>query len=235
MYKVAIFDDNRACQQKVIELLDKDFKGQFDYITAANAPDLISSASIIDILIMDIDLGNKKLNGIDIACRIKHNNQDCQVIFMSAYRDYAMGIFEANPMFFLEKPIEDHEPIFIKAISQAVDNVNNNRNERFCYQKESRVHVVSVKDIIYLESSRRIVKIVMTEDSDVFYDTLNDIEKRIPGNFIRIHQSYLVNPRYIKKLSGTEIVLYNGVCLPVSKPRMANVKEELIRIFSSNI
>ena len=235
MYKIAIFDDNKISQQKIMDLLEKLFPGRFDYITVTNAPDLISSASIIDILIMDIDLGLKKLNGIDIAERIKKNNRDCQVIFVSAYNDYVMNIFEASPMFFLSKPIDAHEDVLIRAIELAMENVDNNRNERFSYQKESRVHIVPVKDIKYFESNRRIVKIFTTEDSDTFYDTLNDIEDRIPGNFIRIHQSYLVNARYIKKLSGNEIILYNDERLPISKPRMANVKEELIRLFSNNM
>ena len=235
MYKVAVFDDNRASQQKVIDLLDKNFAGLFDYITVTNPSDLISSASIIDILIMDIDLGSKKMNGIDIACSIKKNNKDCQVIFVSAYNDYAMSIFEANPVFFLEKPLENNEQTFVKAIRLALENVDNNRNERFYYHKESRVYVVPVKDILYFESSRRIVKIVTTRDTDTFYDTLNDIEDRIPEGFIRIHQSYLVNTRYIKKLSGSEIELFNEVFLPVSKPRLTNVKEELIRVFSNNM
>ena len=59
MYKIAIFDDNKISQQKIMDLLEKLFPGRFDYITVTNAPDLISSASIIDILIMDIDLGLK--------------------------------------------------------------------------------------------------------------------------------------------------------------------------------
>ena len=93
----------------------------------------------------------------------------------------------------------------------------------------------SFQDIIYFESSRRIIKIVSNSGTDVFYSRLNDIESTIAGDFIRIHQSYLVNPRYIASLNGNEIYLTNGVKLPVSKPRLANVKEELLRIFAEKM
>ena len=233
MYNVAIYDDSKEIQANVIGILEERYKDELNLITAAKAPDLISSASVIDILLMDINLGKKKQNGIEIAERIKDNNKDCQVIFISGYNDYAQDIFEAKPVFFIQKPVE--EEILIKAVDLAIENVNKSRTERFCYQRESRVYIVPIQDIIYFESSRRIIKIVSNNGTDVFYSRLNDIESTIAGDFIRIHQSYLVNPRYIASLNGNEIYLTNGVKLPVSKPRLANVKEELLRIFAEKM
>ena len=233
MYNVAIYDDSKETQENVIGILEERYKDELNLITAAKAPDLISSASVIDILLMDINLGKKKQNGIEIAERIKDNNKDCQVIFISGYNDYAQDIFEAKPVFFIQKPVE--EEILIKAVDLAIENVNKSRTERFCYQRESRVYIVPIQDIIYFESSRRLIKIVSNNGTDVFYSRLNDFERTIAGDFIRIHQSYLVNPRYIASLNGNEIYLTNGVKLPVSKPRLANVKEELLRIFAEKM
>jgi len=235
MYNVAIFDDESVIQDKVIEILKRNFEDMFNYITAAKAPDLIASASVIDILIMDINITNRKMsnNGIDIAGRIKKNNRDCQVIFISGYSEYAQDIFDAKPVYFVQKPID--ESVMVKAMNAALDNLVRNRNQRFCYQKESRVYIVPTEEIMYFESSRRIVKIVRVDGNDSFYDTLNSIEERIEGDFIRIHQSYLVNTRYISSLTGSEILLHNGRSLPVSKPRLGSVKDELIRVFSENM
>ncbi|MBR2522942.1 MAG: response regulator transcription factor [Clostridiales bacterium] len=235
MYNIAIYDDNFAIQEKIISILRLYFEDQFNFITAAKAPDLVASASVIDILIMDINIGNnKRVNGIDIAARIKNNNRDCQIIFVSGYPEYAQDIFDAKPMFFLNKPIE--EDAIIRAVKQAVDNISKNRTQRFLYQKESKVYIIPLQEIRYFESSKRIVKLHMVEGAtDAFYDTLNEIEKRVDGDFIRIHQSYLVNPRYISALDGNEITLTDNTVLPVSKPRLASVKEELIRIFSEQI
>ena len=234
MFSVAIFDDEFVIQEKVLEILKTNFDGMFNYITAAKAPDLIASASVIDILIMDINIGSRKVqNGIEVAERIKKNNRDCQVIFISGYSDYAQDIFDAKPVYFVQKPID--EQVLVKAMKVALDNLNRSRTQRFCYQKESRVYIIPTEDILYFESSKRIVKVISVDGTDSFYDTLNDIEKRIDGDFVRIHQSYLVNPRYITSLNGSEILLNNGKTLPVSKPRMGSVKEELIRIFSEKM
>ena len=203
-------------------------------IPAGKISDLIASASIIDILIIDINFGNaKKQNGIDIASRIKANNRDCQVIFISGYNEYAQKIFDAKPVFFIQKPID--ESVLIKAVNLAIDNLSRSRSQRFCYQKESKIYIVPIEDIVYFESSKRVVKIVTNEGTDSFYDTLNSIQGRIAGEFIRIHQSYLVNTRYISRMTGSEIILNDGRRLQISKPRMASVREELIRIFSEKM
>ncbi len=235
MYNVAIFDDESVIQDKVIEILKRNFGDMFNYITAAKAPDLIASASVIDVLIMDINITTRKMshNGIDIAGRIKKNNRDCQVIFISGYSEYAQDIFDAKPVYFVHKPID--ETVMVKAMKAALDNLTRSRNQRFCYQKEGRVFIVPTEEIVYFESSRRIVKLVRVDGNDSFYDTLNSIEERIEGDFIRIHQSYLVNTRYISSLTGSEILLNNGRSLPVSKPRLGSVKDELIRVFSENM
>ncbi|MBR6960799.1 MAG: response regulator transcription factor [Clostridiales bacterium] len=234
MYNVAIYDDNYIIQERVIEILKAEFGDSFNYITAAKPADLIASAAIIDILIIDINFGNaKKLNGIDIASRIKTNNRDCQVIFISGYMEYAQMIFDAKPIFFVQKPIEDG--VLIKAVGIGLDNLSRSRSQRFCYQKESKIYIVPIEDIVYFESSKRVVKIVTNEGPDSFYDTLNAIQERIAGEFIRIHQSYLVNTRYIAKMTGSEIILNDGRKLQISKPRMASVREELIRLFSEKM
>ncbi|SCW43402.1 two component transcriptional regulator, LytTR family [Ruminococcaceae bacterium YRB3002] len=231
MFNVAIFDDVRMIRDEVIEILNKRFEGRFNYITAPKAPDLIASASVIDILIMDINIGSSKAqNGIEIAERIKKNNSNCQVIFISGYSEYAQQIFDARPVFFISKPID--EEVLCQAINISIDNLVKSRAHRFSYQKESRIYIVSLEDIMYFESNRRIVKIYTTDGMDTFYDTMNAIEDRIKEDFIRIHQSYLVNPRYISTFMGNEIILNDGTVLPVSKPRMANVRQELIRLFT---
>ena len=231
MLNVAIFDDVRVIRDEVINILNKNFEGKFNYITAAKAPDLIASASVIDILIMDINIGaSKSQNGIEIAEKIKKNNRNCQVIFISGYSEYAQDIFDARPVYFISKPID--EEVLCHAINLAMDNLVKTRNHRFSYQKESKIYIIPLEDVIYFESNRRIIKIYTADGTDAFYDTMNAIEARLKEDFIRIHQSYLVNPRYISTFSGSEILLTDGTKLPVSKPRMANVREELIRLFS---
>ena len=234
MYNIAIFDDNTAIQERIVSIVDLHFSGCFNFITAAKGADLIASASVIDVLIIDINIEKRnRQTGIDIAKKIKNNNNDCQVIFVSGFSEYAQEIFEARPIFFIQKPIE--EKVLVKAVTLAIDNLSRGRDKKFCYQKEGKVFVYAIQDIVYFESNKRTVKIVTLNEADVFYDTLNAIEDRIEGEFLRIHQSYLVNPRYISSFNGNEITLNDGRVLPVSKPRMSKVKEEMIRLFSKSL
>ena len=56
------------------------------------------------------------------------------------------------------------------------------------------------------------------------YDTLNHMESYIASkNFVRLHQSFLVNMKYIKSICQYEAVLYNGKSFPIPKARYKNV------------
>ena len=82
-----------------------------------------------------------------------------------------------------------------------------------------------LNDILYFESNKRVL-IVHTKGEDYsFYGKLDDIEDSLKNdNFIRIHQSFLVNAFKINSVSKTEVTLKNGDILPVSKSKASAVK-----------
>jgi DNA-binding LytR/AlgR family response regulator len=59
---------------------------------------------------------------------------------------------------------------------------------------------------------------------------LNDIQKQLveENAFVRIHQSYLVNFKFVKDISNYQAILWNDDVLPVSRPRYKNVKESFL-------
>lgn len=86
-----------------------------------------------------------------------------------------------------------------------------------------------LKDILYFESSRRLIKIKGKNESGKFYGKLNMVEKNLENGkipFLRIHQSYLVNFRFIKEISFYKVVLFDGTELQISEERQKNVREK---------
>ena len=57
---------------------------------------------------------------------------------------------------------------------------------------------------------------------------LNDIQEILPDDFVRIHQSYLVNIRYIKEVSNYQATLWTGKILPVARSKYRNLKERFL-------
>lgn len=85
---------------------------------------------------------------------------------------------------------------------------------------------------MYIESNlHKLAFHIMEDDMKIYtmYETLNELETKLAVNdFIRIHQSYLVNIRYIKNIVRYKLILSNGVELIIPKSRYTYVKQRFI-------
>lgn len=89
------------------------------------------------------------------------------------------------------------------------------------------IHLVPVETIDYIESIRR--KVFIHSDDGVYqmYSTMRDIIAKLPGSFLRCHNSYLVNSERIVTVRSTEIVLTSGSKIPMSKRYAKEARERL--------
>lgn len=91
---------------------------------------------------------------------------------------------------------------------------------------------VSLERLLYIESQLHKLEFYIMEEKlnkYTLYGTLNDMEDELADNtFVRIHQSYLVNMKYIEKVSRYEVLLSNGVKLKIPRARYRYVEETYV-------
>lgn len=91
---------------------------------------------------------------------------------------------------------------------------------------------VPLERLLYIESRLHKLEFYIMEDrlnKYTLYSTLNDMEKELDNNeFLRIHQSYLVNMKHIEKVSRYEVSLTNGVKLEIPKARYGFVEKAYV-------
>ena len=83
------------------------------------------------------------------------------------------------------------------------------------------------KDILYFSSQNKKVHLVLKDGQKEFNGKLKEIAKKIPGNFIQIHQSYLINFDYIEECSYESVKMKNGDTIPISQPYRKSVRTQL--------
>lgn len=88
---------------------------------------------------------------------------------------------------------------------------------------------VPYNQIYYLEARDKKIYLRLKDREFSFYDTIEELEEKLPGQFARCHRSFIVNRQYIEKilLSQSEIVLAHGISVPLSrsyKPRFKAVR-----------
>ena len=216
----------------------------------------------VDLLILDIDHAFDKTvaedegkNGIDFACELGQKYPFLQIIYMAEQDvEYAQTIFlsPVQPAGFLIKPVKTD--YVCKLLLLAIERMKNNSQERLIVQGKLR-HTFCNWEILYLESKGHTTEI-HTASGKVYEckDKISELEQRAGKEFVRCHQSFLVNLRYVEGLgkekrkrepreSPTEsraktqrdvLVLENGEKIAVSKRWYGGTKIRLAEYFGEN-
>lgn len=174
-----------------------------------------------DLIFLDIEM--KEMDGITVARKIREVDEIVLIIYVTGYKSYALEAYDVHPFQFLVKPIDTD--VLEKYICKAYEKIV--LEDYYCYKYGKDSFRISLKNILYFQSKRRIVFIHKTNGSvDKYYEKLNDIEERLKKSkiyFWRIHQSYLVNSRYVVRKSYDQVELINGKVLFVSEDRRKEI------------
>lgn len=233
MYNLVICDDNIAAINNVKTIVETYYPNQFDIKTAQNVND-IDVGSIIDILLMDIEL-NSDTNGIEVSSSLLMNQSNMQVIFISSYHQYAEEIFNVCPVYYVQKPV--NADVLKKAIDRALTNLKEENDAVFKVQNSGEVLTIRVKDILFVESQLRKVKLVTANREIEFYDKLDNVENKmneLGACFIKIHKSYIVNAEHVVSLVNSSATLDNDIEIPVSKTYYQQAKMSYLKYLTEH-
>ncbi|MBE5841269.1 MAG: response regulator transcription factor [Butyrivibrio sp.] len=228
--QIAICDDNKenlALMEDVIEnIMIRDVvvdcfetgESLLDYLK--KNPDIF-----YQIYLLDIEMPGA--NGLEVAKMIREVDNRAIIIFVTAYSDYVFSSFEVQPFRFVNKPIDTHK--LEEVIQTAVNYIYTSKKYIFISVDKAKIQLPCEK-IMYFEGDKRKINVYTTDENYSFYSKMSDLEKMVDNNwFVRIHVSYIVNMDYVKAIYTDEIILNNGIRLPISKKYHRSVKLEHMR------
>ena len=183
-------------------------------MTEQHSGESIERNGSYDIIYLDIEM--KNMDGITVAKRCGNR---IPIRFFCLYPVMTVIMSSClrwnHYVSFENRLMEKFEEYFRIAYGKLM-----NLDERLHFEFNKRLYQIPYREIIYMESQRRVIRLVEKSGQDYrFYMKMKDLMQEISraGNmFIRIHCSYVVNYYYIKSFSATEVVLLNGETLPVS-------------------
>lgn len=232
LLKIAICDDNIPFTSEIEHLLllisqkygiHIDINIFFDGSTLYNK---IQAGLIFDLIYLDIEM--KKLDGIKTAHLIRNLQLPTLLIYMSAYETYFKQLFEVEPFRFLSKPIDKR--LFDQYFRAAYKKLNKQKLF-FTFSFNQVSNKVPISDIIFIESKGRYIILHTTTYQYRFIEKLNNIESFFSSNnlnFLRIHQSYIINPYYIRSISLSEVTLHNNYTLSISSKYQESVRKKYL-------
>lgn len=187
---------------------------------------------VSDIAFLDIDFARKGYNGIDMARSLRNTQSDAVVIFVTNFAEYAPEGYEVHAFRYLLK--QEVERKLEGYLLQALDHIKKAR-QTMQINVSGEIISVPLEDILYIESQLHTVNVYALKSNKKdttaysFYATISGLEEDLCAyGFLRIHKSYLVNMKHIKKYQCKAAELSNGTVLRVSEKNYSEQKKKYL-------
>lgn len=234
--KVVLIDDEVHCTES-LEIMLKQLGKSIEIVAKFNNP--INALPYLqdhtfDILFLDIEM--PKLNGFELLSILKDFTFD--VVFTTAYNQYAIEAFKYSALNYLLKPIDSDELLACinkweekqqknmpyQQFSQMMEMLQNNMrlNAKIALPTTYGFEFIEIDKIVRCQSESNYSHIYFKEGEPLLIcRTLKEVENLLSAHgFIRVHQSHLINPKYLKKFlrnDGGYVVMEDGEKISVSK------------------
>ncbi|ALF18426.1 DNA-binding response regulator [Fusobacterium animalis] len=188
-----------------------------------------------DVIFLDINMPD--MNGISLGKIITKMYPDMKIVFITAYKDYAVDAFEIKAFDYLLKPYSESR---IKNLLKSLINIKNektiliknNNLKKITVNIDERLYVISLNDIDYIEASEKETLIFSNQKKYVSKIKISKWEEMLKGNnFYRCHRSFIVNLDKITEIeqwfnSSWILKIKNyTTAIPVSRNNIKELKE----------
>ena len=232
MYYIGICDDGEnTCFELERMILSYAEQKSMDLKTAVwytgeSLCSYLKEGNSLDVLFLDIELW--KMTGIEAGKFIRDRLDDrrMQIVYISGKASYAQSLFKTQPLDFLVKPIDQSQ---INEVLELAAKILGRNETKFAYQSGRDYFYIPYGEIRYFVSEGRKIRVVTVRGEKEFYGKIKELEKTVPKDFLKIHQSYLVHTLFVARYAYEEVELTDGTILSISKKYRKQVREKLLR------
>lgn len=248
MYRVLVADDERIARN-IVTMLLKDQDDIAEIVEARNGNEALELARQVKPHIVFLDIQMPGQTGIQLAA---HLPEDCVVIFVTAYDEYAVNAFELCALDYLLKPFEDER--FYTSLARArrqlkektqpdhkqlsdmlvyaLDEQKQTFRSRLVVKEPGRIRLVDVQDINFIAGAGNYAEVHLFDGSEILHrETLSTLETQLdPSEFVRIHRSTIIRRSCIEELRPSSkgdylVTLKSGDSMTLSRRHKAKLSE----------
>ncbi len=242
--KAIIIDDEERARETLSSLLGM-YCDQVEIVaTCSNVPEGVLAINTHRPNVVFLDIEMPEYNGFELLNFFRE--VDFEIIFVTAYNDYALKAFEVSAVDYVLKPVDiDKLEIAVEKVASKLNGFDmQNRldvlKDSFKTEQFNKIALpvaegllfVETNEIVYLEAEGAYTEVWLKNGSKItvskkikfFEDVLDNRQ-----NFFRSHRSYIVNINFIKKYSKSDnaLTLDNGKTIVISRDRKTEFEQQL--------
>ena len=178
-----------------------------------------------DILLLDIEMN--QINGVELAAKVRKANRQMQIVFVTGYMEYIQEGYEVEALHYLLKPVSE-EKLF-PVLDRAVERLKT-AGAALMFSFKGELIRIPFYEIRYLEVQKNYVTVHGKEAYEVKIP-LSELEKELDEGFFRTGRSYIVNLRFIRRITKSEVILEDDSHIPLSRGMYDKINQAMIHYF----
>lgn len=229
LFDIAVCDDVQTDREEIAHLTEEicraeGIRSRIERFEHAEALlEAIQGGEHFALLLIDVLLPG--LDGMELARVLRGQNEQASIVFVSCNREMALQGYEVSAARYLAKPLDPEK------MKEAI---------LFCYGQYQKarglllpvggsMRRIAPRDIYYAEIMGRKCRIRLEQEEYDVSLSMSELEDMLPEHdFIRCHQSFLVNWHHVQSLRTTAIELTDKRIVPVSKHRLKQVRQAFV-------
>lgn len=233
MIRIAILDDQKDAIAQTVEVTKqsmRDMGQRYELTTYDRAKDLLydlGDGKTYDVYLLDVEM--EQMTGIEVAREIRKIDYESIIIYVTNYVEYAVDAFEVNAYRYIPKKLlKEKLPEAFRMLCDALDQ---KWQKSYVIEKNHIIERIPYGEIYYLQKEGKNTLIVHKGGTAKVRQPISDVILSMDDaeSFIQVDRSYVVNGWHVMSLRDQQVVLRDGSIIPVSAPRLKQVKNELMR------
>lgn len=229
-YKIAVCDDSAGDREYITALARQwaERSGHLldlsQFVSAENFLFEYSGKSDYDILLLDIEMG--EMDGVELAKRLRRENEILQIVFVTGYDHYISEGYEVAALHYLMKPVKEDK--LLAVLDRAADRLR--KAERVLTLESGGEMVrIPLRQIRYVDVRLNYATIHAQKDYTV-KKPLGEIAAALDERFYRVGRSAIVNLTYVGRVTKTDIYLDDGAAVPLPRSAYEGVNRAIINL-----
>jgi two-component system LytT family response regulator len=201
--------------------------------TATRSADALQKIKQLNPDVIFLDINMPEMNGFQL---LEALDETPEVIFITAYDEFAVKAFEVNALDYLLKPVNAErlaEAIKKLTLPQLDNKPRLEADKKIFIKDGEQCFFIPLKEIMYLESAGNYVKVFFKDKRPMLHRSLNYMEERLPDSiFFRASRQFIINTDFIRSidpfLNGTlRVTMTNGVLVDISQRQAVKFKDQM--------
>lgn len=231
MIGIAICEDEKYMLDKLTESVRNYFERKnlsANIRSFLSGEALLKTDALFDIALLDLKLPG--MNGLEMAKKFCGKSQ---IIFVTAYKEYALDAFDLGAVHYLVKPVTKER--LDLALDRAVGRLEKRDDRTLALLRNGTAQRILIRDILYCEVFDHQICIHTVEERFAYSGSLDSLEKKLDERFFRCHRSFIVNMSHIIRQENGTATVTGGDKILISRRKQQEFMKKLLSFLKNEV